>query len=207
MERVRGQAQCRGPEPEWTEDDPPDAVRALLRAAGSAAGGAVVTVAEDGTSSRRSYPELLDAARRLAAGLRATGTRPGDPVVLCGLPLDEFFPAFWGCVLAGALPAAIADRPTPGSPALERLRHVHRQLGGPLVLGGGPPPAGGASLPGADPLARAVPGPRLVPARALLDAADPTAPTDRAGHGGEPTPRPSDTALLDRKSTRLNSSH
>ncbi|CAM5456912.1 Natural product biosynthesis luciferase-like monooxygenase protein/amino acid adenylation domain-containing protein OS=Streptomyces violarus OX=67380 GN=FHS41_003176 PE=3 SV=1 [Streptomyces violarus] len=181
MERPRGQASCRGPEPERAEGDPVDAVRALLGAARAASGGAVVTVAADGTTSSRSYPELLDAARRMLTGLRAHGLRRGDTVVLCGLPLAEFFPAFWACVLGGALPVAIAEHPAPGSPAFERLRQACALLGGPLVL---------TDAPGAAALAHATPAPRVALAAACLDAP----PAD--GHDDLVEPDPSDTALL-----------
>ncbi|MFD6170538.1 amino acid adenylation domain-containing protein [Streptomyces coeruleorubidus] len=181
MERPRGQASCRGPELERTEGDPVDAVRALLGAARSAPGGAVVTVAADGTTSSRTYPELLDAARRMLTGLRAHGLRRGDTVVLCGLPPAEFFPAFWACVLGGALPVAIAEHPAPGSPAFERLRQACALLGRPLVL---------TDAPGAAALAHATPAPRVALAAACLDAP----PAD--GHDDLVEPDPSDTALL-----------
>ncbi|MGX1560733.1 amino acid adenylation domain-containing protein [Streptomyces sp. NPDC055506] len=181
MERLRGHALCRGPEPERTEADPVDAVRALLSAARSASGGAVVTVAADGTTISRSYPELLDAARRMLAGLRTHGLRRGDTVVLCGLPLAEFFPAFWACVLGGALPVAIAEHPAPGSPAFERLRQACALLDRPLVL---------TDAPGAAALAHATPAPRVVLAGDCLNA--PAGDTD----DDHVTPDPSDTALL-----------
>ncbi|GAA4291996.1 hypothetical protein GCM10023086_01520 [Streptomyces venetus] len=177
MERLRGQASCRGPEPERTEGDPVDAVRALLGAARSAPG-AVVTVAADGTTSSRSYPELLDAARRMLTGLRAHGLRRGDAVVLCGLPPAEFFPAFWACVLGGALPVAIAEHPAPGSPAAERLRQACALWENPLVL---------TDEPGAGALGRATPAPRVALARECLEAPPAEDHTE---------PDPSDTALL-----------
>ncbi|MDK1343766.1 amino acid adenylation domain-containing protein [Streptomyces sp. 378] len=181
MERPPGQASCRGPEPQRTEGDPVDAVRALLGAARSAPGGAVVTVAADGTTSSRSYPELLDAARRMLTGLRAHGLRRGDTVVLCGLPLAEFFPAFWACVLGGALPVAIAEHPAPGSPAFERWRQACALLDRPLVL---------TDAPGAAALAHVTPAPRVALAAVCLDAP----PAD--GHDDLVEPDPSDTALL-----------
>ncbi|MDH6224497.1 non-ribosomal peptide synthetase/type I polyketide synthase [Streptomyces sp. MJP52] len=178
MERVQGQAVCRGPEPVRTDGDPRDAVQALLRAARSGSGGAVVTVAADGTTTSRSYPELLDAARRLLTGLRERGVRPEDAVVLCGLPLEEFFPAFWACVLGGARPVAVAESPLPGSPALERLVHVSRLLDRPLVL---------SDAAGAAALGEAAPGLRVGLARDHLDAP----PAD-----GFAAPDASATALL-----------
>ncbi|MCT9145381.1 beta-ketoacyl synthase N-terminal-like domain-containing protein, partial [Streptomyces violarus] len=184
MERLRGQAVCQGPEPERAEDDPVDAVRALLSAARSASGGAVVTVAADGTTTSRSYPELLDAARRMLTGLRAHGLRRGDTVVLCGLPLAEFFPAFWACVLGGALPVAIAEHPAPGSPAFERLRQACALLDRPLVL---------TDAPGAAALAHATPAPRVALAG---DCLNPPHAADQDGFEDHVEPDPSDTALL-----------
>ncbi|MFE0174030.1 non-ribosomal peptide synthetase, partial [Streptomyces sp. NPDC059002] len=134
MARVRGQALCRGPEPELGGDDPRDAVRALLGAAAADGGAGVVTVGPEGRAATLTYPQLLDRARRFLTGLRARGVRPGDTVVLCGLPLDVFFPAFWGCVLAGAVPVAVTDPPAPGSVAAQRLRHTRALLKDPLVL-------------------------------------------------------------------------
>ncbi|MCM1975114.1 non-ribosomal peptide synthetase/type I polyketide synthase [Streptomyces sp. G1] len=134
MERVRGTAVCRGPEPEYDDRDPRDAVAALLRAAREDTGAGVVCVGEDGASTRIRYPELLLRARRVLGGLRERGVGRGERVVLCGLPLAEFFPAFWGCVLGGIQPVAIADPPAPGSPARERLAHARALLRDPLVL-------------------------------------------------------------------------
>ncbi|MFD7512098.1 beta-ketoacyl synthase N-terminal-like domain-containing protein, partial [Streptomyces sp. NPDC059853] len=176
-------AQYQGPELEFTDDDAPDAVRALLRAARDAPEAGVITHAPDGSGGTLlTYPELLSRARLLLAGLRAHGTRPGDPVVLSGLPLDTFFPALWACLLGGAHPVPIAARPEDGSPALTRLRGTAALLNGPLIL---------TDAPGATGLARTDPGLRAVdtgtlPAagRAHEDVPDPPGPD---GH---------DTALL-----------
>ncbi|WP_328871177.1 amino acid adenylation domain-containing protein [Streptomyces sp. NBC_00287] len=134
MERVRGTAVCRGPEPERDASDPRDAVEALLRAAEQAADAGVVALGTDGSADRLAYPELLLRARRLLGGLRERGVGRGDVVVLCGLPLVDFFPAFWACVLGGIQPVAIAEPPLPGSPARERLLHACALLNNPLVL-------------------------------------------------------------------------
>ncbi|MGA5203688.1 amino acid adenylation domain-containing protein [Streptomyces variegatus] len=178
MERVRGQAVCRGPEPEHTEDDPRSAVRALLRAADAASGAAVVTISPDGSATALSYPDLLARARRLLTGLREQGLRAGDVLVLCGLPLEEFFPAFWAGVLGGARPMAIAERPAEGSPALERLLHACTLLDQPLVL---------SDAAGAAALAQAAPHLRVVVAQDCLSALPADALTE---------PAASDVALL-----------
>ncbi|MBU7600859.1 non-ribosomal peptide synthetase [Streptomyces sp. P38-E01] len=186
MEHVRGQDLCRGPEPEQDERDPVDAVDALLRAAGArgpAGGdgvGGVATVESDGTGGSRGYDRLLEDARQLLGGLRAHGVRPGDPVVLCGLPLEDFFTAFWACVLGGARPAAIAESPLPGTPARSRLLHTVRLLGSPLVLTDAAGAAASADGDGPVPL-------RTLELRECLGAAP-----AREFH----TPRPGDTALL-----------
>ncbi|MFD9882653.1 amino acid adenylation domain-containing protein [Streptomyces alboflavus] len=177
MARVRGQALCRGPESQLTGDDPRDAVQALLRAAATDGAG-VVAVGPGGRATTHAYPQLLDLARRFLTGLRAHGVRPGDPVVLCGLPLDEFFPAFWGCVLAGAVPVAVTDPPAVGSVAAQRLAHTRALLKDPLVL---------TDAPGLADLARAG-----LDERAGLAA-------DCLQHSpsyDEYLPKPSDTALL-----------
>ncbi|MGI5347751.1 amino acid adenylation domain-containing protein [Streptomyces sp. CA-250714] len=153
MARARGPALYRGPELELTDDDPLNAVSALLRAAERSADAGVVTVGDDGRTTVQKYPELLSAARRLLTGLREQGLRPGADIVLCGLPLDEFFPAFWACVLGGARPVAIAERAEAGSPALERLGHTCELLGDPLVV---TDRAGAAMVAGAAVSARVV---------------------------------------------------
>ncbi|MFE2945098.1 amino acid adenylation domain-containing protein [Streptomyces sp. NPDC059255] len=133
MARVQGQALYRGPEPEFTGEDPRDAVQALLRAADGTHGAGVVTVGPDGQAAKHTYSQLHDVAQRFVTGLREHGVRPGDTVVLCGLPLADFFPAFWACVLTGAVPVALADPPV-GSAARQRLAHVCALLKRPLVL-------------------------------------------------------------------------
>ncbi len=120
-----------GPALEPASDEPGDAVAALLRAAREHPASGVVSVSAT-DSVRRSYSELLDTARRVLSGLRGLGCRPGDPVVLHGLPLDDFFPAFWACVLGGFRPATIAEPPSEST--ADRFHHVCRLLDDPVVL-------------------------------------------------------------------------
>ncbi|MBM7775039.1 natural product biosynthesis luciferase-like monooxygenase protein/amino acid adenylation domain-containing protein [Actinokineospora baliensis] len=129
-----------GDQPERAGDAEPTTVAgALLRAARTWPHAGVVTVRPDGSSALTTYPELLRRAQVLLGGLRARGVGQGDHVVLCGLPLQDFFPALWACVLGGIVPAAIAEPPESG--ALDRLRHTWRLLGEPLVVAAGPIPA------------------------------------------------------------------
>ncbi|WP_078607333.1 hybrid non-ribosomal peptide synthetase/type I polyketide synthase [Streptomyces flavidovirens] len=159
MNRATGEAVYEGPEREFTDDDPPHAVSALLRAAERSPHAGVVTIGDDGRSNTLLYPELLTMARRMLAGLRARGLSPGADIVLCGLPLPAFFPAFWACLLGGARPVAIAERAEDGSPTLERLRHTCELLGSPLVV---------TDRAGADALAVSAPSLRTVVAEDSL---------------------------------------
>jgi len=117
-----------GPDLDLTDDDPRDVVGALLRAAGSHSDAGVVVV-EEGERKLITYPQLLERAGRILTGLRARGVRQGDHVVLAGLALADFFPAFWACALGGMTPATVAELADKGSPAMERLRHTWRLLG------------------------------------------------------------------------------
>ncbi len=63
---------------------------------------------------RSSYGQLLAAAREVAAGLRVIGIGPGQCVALM-LPTGlEFFHAFYGILLAGAIPVPIYPPTRPG---------------------------------------------------------------------------------------------
>ncbi|MBK9021105.1 MAG: AMP-binding protein [Sulfuritalea sp.] len=71
------------------------------------------------------YGELLATARRLAAGLRGRGVRPGDFVAVM-LPTGlEFFHSFYGILLAGAVPVPIYPPTRPG----QIEDHLRRQAG------------------------------------------------------------------------------
>lgn len=118
-----------GPRLVPTQDDPADAVQALVRAAAEFPAAGVRTPA-----GLLTYPELLDRARRILTGLRAAGVSSGDPVIVQGLSLDDFFPAFWGCLLGGIQPAVISETVSAGSPVLDRLRHTWRLLDRPPIL-------------------------------------------------------------------------
>ncbi|USX53398.1 non-ribosomal peptide synthetase/type I polyketide synthase [Lentzea sp. HUAS12] len=110
------------------EDDPRDAVSAVLRAAGEFPLSGVGT-----PCGLQTYPDLVAQARRILTGLRRSGVRAGDHAVVAGLPLPRFFPVFWACLLGGVKPVVIADPPVPG-PARDRLMHVWDLLDRPAVI-------------------------------------------------------------------------
>ncbi|WP_018348941.1 hybrid non-ribosomal peptide synthetase/type I polyketide synthase [Longispora albida] len=74
------------------------------------------------------YPELLSRAAEVAGGLRAMGVAPGDPVLVEAAATRDFLTAFWGCVLAGALPAPVTG---------QIQQAAASALGNPLFLGTG----------------------------------------------------------------------
>ncbi|HEY3355369.1 MAG TPA: SDR family NAD(P)-dependent oxidoreductase, partial [Polyangia bacterium] len=105
---------------------PPDALR--FRAPPGEGG----AVAETTTAS---YAALADDARRVLGGLRASGARRGDPVLLIHESAARFYAAFWGCQLGGlvAVPVGV----TPGADRADEARRlitVWRTMGRPLIV-------------------------------------------------------------------------
>ncbi|KAK1177532.1 non-ribosomal peptide synthetase [Streptomyces sp. NBS 14/10] len=80
-----------------------------------------------------SYAELRECACRISQGLRDYGTAPGDRVLIEANDPENFFRAFWGCVLAGLVPCPIAP---PADPSRWRaqLEHLRTLLGDPLMV-------------------------------------------------------------------------
>ena len=83
-----------------------------LRATVERGTGGLIYVRSDGVEVRQSYAELLAEAERIAGGLRASGVKAGDPVLLQLDAGEDFIPGFWGCVLAGAVAVPVAVAPT-----------------------------------------------------------------------------------------------
>lgn len=79
---------------------------------------------EAGTSARLGYKELLRQARRVQLGLEARGLERGDCVVLRLDSASEFLSAFWGALLGGFVPCALAPLPTDPARAAATLRQV-----------------------------------------------------------------------------------
>ncbi|MBF6468204.1 fatty acyl-AMP ligase [Nocardia beijingensis] len=95
----------------------PSIVHALLSGGerGAAAASTVIlperAAAGHGDEIHRRHDELASAACGAAAGLAADGVRRGDRVLLCLPTSAEFVTVFFGALLLGAVPTAIA---TPG---------------------------------------------------------------------------------------------
>jgi acyl-CoA synthetase (AMP-forming)/AMP-acid ligase II len=76
-----------------------------------------------------SYAELRDAAHATAAGLQRAGVGVGEPVVVAIPNQAEFFVAFFGVLLAGAVAVPVFPGATP-----ERLAALARTAGAGTVL-------------------------------------------------------------------------
>lgn len=97
-----------------------------------------------GAEVRQSYRELLADARAVLTGLRARGLQPGDRVLL---QLDDrraMLTAFWGCVLAGALPipSAVPVSHMDGDKDFEKIVNAWPVLTPALVIVDGSAAAG-----------------------------------------------------------------
>ncbi|MES4908380.1 MULTISPECIES: non-ribosomal peptide synthetase [unclassified Streptomyces] len=105
--------------------------RLLERAASDTTRG--ITFSTFAGGSFLSYAELRDCACRISHGLRGLGTAPGDRVLIEANDPENFFRAFWGCVLAGAVPCPVAP---PADPSRWRaqLEHLRTLLGDPLMV-------------------------------------------------------------------------
>lgn len=126
----------------------------------------------EGEPITKTYPELLDEARRILGGLRAHGQTPGGKIVLLLERPEDFIPAFWASILGGYIPCPLAPIRGDQQRWSAHLAHVDALLDHPLAI-----------VAGSDEL------PELSVAK--LDAL-------RAGAPGESVhrPEPDDTALL-----------
>lgn len=108
----------------------------LADAAADPGAGHVVHVLPGGQEERQSYAELRDLALRACTSLREAGVRQGQRLLLLGGASPDVLPAYWGCVLAGAVPAVLTapERMTHTTEPSQRFRHVWEQLDRPLVV-------------------------------------------------------------------------
>ena len=104
----------------------------LRRAARIAPSRGVHVVESDGSITSWTYPTLLNTARCIAGGLRASDIEPGAAVLLPISAPRAFIPAFWGTVLSGRVPVPLPapDRP----PAQDRLCAAAATLDAPAAI-------------------------------------------------------------------------
>lgn len=96
-----------------SEDGMPETLsEALLRTAANEPGKGILHVHSDGTELFQSYAALLQDARCILNGLFISGFAAGDRAILQIASLQDFFPAFWACILGGITPVSVAVAPT-----------------------------------------------------------------------------------------------
>lgn len=119
----------------------------LLRAAEwrPNAGAQFVTGEAASVAATLSYPQLLEAARRLLAGLQARNLPPGAKIILVLERAEDFLVAFWGSVLGGYVPCALAPIKSDGQRWSAHLSHVNALFDRPLAI-----VAGADDAPGVD---------------------------------------------------------
>ena len=99
-------------------DDVPESVPAALELAAARSPSTAITMIDNRgrEASRRTSPELLESIRAGAARLRAAGLGPNQRCLVC-LPTSwEFLETWFGALLLGAYPVAIAPPGALGSP-------------------------------------------------------------------------------------------
>ncbi|MYQ65269.1 MULTISPECIES: non-ribosomal peptide synthetase [Streptomyces] len=98
--------------------------------------GEVVHVHADGSEHRRDYASLITEASRVLGGLRRSGLRPGDRVILQCDASEDFLAALWGCILGGfvAVPLTVPASYGVPSAALAKLEGIWTMLGRPWIV-------------------------------------------------------------------------
>ncbi|HUP23279.1 MAG TPA: AMP-binding protein [Thermoanaerobaculia bacterium] len=122
-----------------TAHDRPLDLRRVLADAGRRAPDRGITLVDNRgrDKDRRTYAELHRAAQLMAGRYRELGLEPGDRVLLC-LPTSwEWLDCWFGAVLLGAVPCAIATPGALGSPTaqLEKTLRVCERIGARFLVG------------------------------------------------------------------------
>ena len=120
------------------EDDPKTLVEVIERAAQIYCERKIIYINNDGSESQRNYKSLLEDASKIFTGLKNMGVKPQDKVIFQFDKNDDFITAFWGCILAGAVPVPVALPKNFAEPNNETnsLYNVWEILDKPLVLTG-----------------------------------------------------------------------
>jgi amino acid adenylation domain-containing protein len=123
---------------EFELDAPLTLAEALGRAAFQNSNRGIVYIRCDGSEFVQSYENLLEEAQRILTGLRKLGLKPQDKVIFQLERIQDFIPAFWGCILGGFVPVPLSIPPTyeQVNSAVSKLHNAWQMLGKPIVLAG-----------------------------------------------------------------------
>ncbi|MCP4214564.1 MAG: hypothetical protein GY765_07900, partial [bacterium] len=85
-----------------------------------------------------SWVKIAGSATHVHAGLRANSIKKGEAVLLQVPDVMDYFPMFWGCVFAGAIPVTVAIPPSYGetNPLVNKILNTWELLGHPVIIGG-----------------------------------------------------------------------
>lgn len=91
---------------------------------------------DDSGEREQTYSQLYDRARLIAGSLRSMGLVPGSKLVLQLTDNKAYIEAFWGCMLAGIVPAPLAVLDDYGTTNLntDKLQNICRLLENPFIL-------------------------------------------------------------------------
>ena len=110
----------------------------LRRAAQGSPKRGIYVIDPRGSQDFRTYPQLLESALRVGAGLQKRGLGANDRVLLVLPTSFEFFSAFFGALSIGAIPVPTAppprDRPSDASDRAEALLRMAERLQTPAAL-------------------------------------------------------------------------
>ncbi|MFC6066360.1 non-ribosomal peptide synthetase [Streptomyces ochraceiscleroticus] len=136
QESAPGPAPTALPTASRPQPEPAHLADLLLRAAEQYPGhGLQYCLTDDPAESRlQPYPELLDEARLILAGLRARGAEAGRKVALLLERPDDFLPAFWACLLGGMTACPLVPLRNDQERWSAQLAHVNALLDGPLLV-------------------------------------------------------------------------
>ncbi|MCY9087828.1 non-ribosomal peptide synthetase [Bacillus inaquosorum] len=96
----------------------------------------IIYLQPDGTEVYQSYGRLWNDALRIVKGLRQSGLKAKQNVILQLGDNSQLLPAFWGCVLVGIVPAPLAVPPTyaESSSGTQKLKDAWTLLDKPTVI-------------------------------------------------------------------------
>ncbi|MEG7378241.1 amino acid adenylation domain-containing protein [Bacillus subtilis] len=96
----------------------------------------IIYLQPDGKEVYQSYGRLWNDALRIVKGLRQSGLKAKQNVILQLGDNSQLLPAFWGCVLAGIVPAPLAVPPTyaESSSGTQKLKDAWTLLDKPAVI-------------------------------------------------------------------------
>ena len=113
--------------------------KCLFEAASQVPEKGIFYVGSDGSEQYQSYADLLSEAERVMGGLRKSGIKPGDPVILQSNDNRDFVTALWGCILGGFVPVLLSIRSfhNQSNFDINKLQNAWDALEHPLVLASG----------------------------------------------------------------------